>query len=96
MKKLKPLGNRVIIKKSENIDRTESGIILAGTAKEKPKWATVVAVGPGTDMTKMYIKPGDQVLCNSAGGTEVRIDKIDYIIHNQDDIIAVMVETDEE
>ncbi len=91
---IKPLADRVVIRFVEAEETTKSGIILAGAAKEKPQVAEVVAVGPGgnvegKDIT-MYVHIGDKVLISRYGGTEVKLDGIEYTIVRQNDILAVV------
>lgn len=92
--KLKPLGDRVVIKQLEAEEKTKSGIVLPGSAKEKPQEAEVVAVGPGGVVdgkeVKMEVKVGDRVIYSKYAGTEVKIDKEEYIIVRQSDILAVV------
>jgi len=92
--KLKPLGDRVVIKQLEAEEKTKSGIVLAGTAKEKPQEAEVVAVGPGGTVdgkeVKMEVKVGDKIIYSKYSGTEVKIDKEEYIIVKQGDILAIV------
>lgn len=89
---IKPLGDRVVIKMLESEETTKGGIILAGTAKEKPQMAEVVAVGPGIvedgKNIPMEVSVGDKVLMSKYAGTEVKIDGIEYIILSQKDILA--------
>ena len=89
---IKPLGDRVVIKMLESEETTKGGIILAGTAKEKPQMAEVVAVGPGLveDGVKipMEVAVGDKVLMSKYAGTEVKLDGVEYIILSQKDILA--------
>ena len=87
---IKPLGDRVVIKKLEAEEKTESGLILTGTAKEKPQAAEVVAVGPGTDDVEMVVKIGDQVVYSQYAGTEVKYDGEEYTILSQKDILATV------
>jgi chaperonin GroES len=92
--KVKPLADRVVIKMVEAEETTKGGIILAGTAKEKPSVAEVVAVGPGgivegKEIT-MYVKPGDRVLISKYAGTEVKLDGEEYTILKQNDILAIV------
>ena len=87
---LKPLADRVVIKMKENEETTKSGIILAGASKEKPQFAEVLAVGPGTEDVKMYIKEGDKVIINKYSGTEVKYEDTEYTIVKQDDILAIV------
>ena len=91
---IKPLADRVVIKMVEAQETTKSGIILAGSAKEKPQVAEVVAVGPGGVVdgkeVTMYLKPGDHVLMSKYAGTEVKIDGVEYTILRQDEILAIV------
>ena len=91
---IKPLMDRVVIKMTEAEETTASGIILAGSAKEKPKVAEIVAVGPGglvdgKEVT-MNVKVGDKVITGKYSGTEVKIDGEEYTIVRQNDILAVV------
>jgi chaperonin GroES len=92
--RVRPLADRVVIKKLEAEEKTKSGIVLTGTAKEKPQEAEVVAVGPGTIVDgkeiKMEVKVGDKVLFSKYAGTEVKVDGEEYTIIKQDDILAVV------
>ncbi len=89
---IKPLADRVVIKMAEAEETTKSGIILAGSAKEKPQFAEVVAVGPGGVVDGkeivMELKIGDKVLMSKYAGTEVKLDGQEYIILRQNDILA--------
>lgn len=87
---IKPLADRVVIKMLEAEETTKSGIVLPGSAKEKPQVAEVKAVGPGTDEVKMEVKVGDKVLISKYAGTEVKIDGEEYTIVKQGDILAVV------
>ncbi len=92
--KIKPLADRVVVKLTEAEETTKSGIILTGTAKEKPQVSEVIAVGPGGfvdgNEVKMYVKPGDKVLTSRYSGTEVKIDGVEYTIVKQEDILAIV------
>ncbi|MCD8248953.1 MAG: co-chaperone GroES [Lachnospiraceae bacterium] len=92
--KLKPLGDRVILKKREAEEMTKSGIILAAKSQEKPLDAEVMAVGPGTvedgKEIKMCVKPGDHVIYSQYAGNEVKLDDEEYVIVKQSDILAIM------
>ncbi|GAA0078159.1 co-chaperone GroES [Clostridium weizhouense] len=92
--RIKPLGERVVIKKLEAEEKTKSGIVLTGTAKEVPQEAEVVAVGPGAvvDGTRidMEVKVGDKVLYSRYAGTEVKVDGEEYMILKQEDILAIV------
>ncbi|MCX7615048.1 MAG: co-chaperone GroES [Clostridiales bacterium] len=91
---LKPLLDRVVIKMVETEETTKSGIILTGSAKEKPQVAEVIAVGPGGIVdgkeVKMQVNKGDKVITSKYSGTEVKIDSVEYIIVRQNDILAVV------
>ena len=92
--KIKPLADRVVIKMQEAEETTKSGIILAGSAKEKPEIAEVVAVGPGKKdddgkLIPMVVKKGDKVVINKYSGTEIKYKDEEYIIVRQDDILAI-------
>jgi chaperonin GroES len=92
--KIKPLGDKVVIKMLEGEETTKSGIVLPGSAKEKPQVAEVVAVGPGTVVdgkeVKMEVKVGDKVLMNKYSGTEVKYDGQEYTILEQKNILAIV------
>ena len=92
--KLKPLCDRVVIKQLEAEETTKSGIVLPGTAQEKPQQAEVVAVGPGGVVDgkeiKMEVKPGDKVIYSKYSGTEVKLEQDEFIIVRQSDILAVV------
>ncbi|MCI8879734.1 MAG: co-chaperone GroES [Clostridiaceae bacterium] len=92
--KLKPLSDRVVIKMVEAEETTASGIILAGSAKEKPQVAEVLAVGPGGVVdgkeVVMQVKVGDKVITSKYSGTEVKIDGEELIVVRQGDILAVV------
>lgn len=87
---IKPLQDRVVIKMVEAEETTKSGIILAGSAKEKPEVAQVIAVGPGKKDVTMAVSEGDKVLISKYSGTEVKIDGQEYTIVKMDDILAVV------
>ncbi len=91
---LKPLLDRVVVKSVEAEETTKSGIILAGSAKEKPQVMEVVAVGPGGVVdgkeVEMYVKVGDKVITAKYTGTEVKIDDTEYTIVKQEDILAIV------
>ncbi len=91
---IKPLADRVVIKKLEAEETTKSGIVLTGAAKERPQEAKVVAVGPGAIVdgkrVEMEVKVGDKVLYSKYAGTEVKVDGEEYTILKQDDILAIV------
>ena len=92
--KLKPLADRVVVKLQESEETTKSGIILAGSAKEKPQVAEVLAVGPGGNVEGkdivMYVKVGDHVITSKYSGTEIKLDGEEMTIVRQNDILAVV------
>jgi len=93
---LKPLADRIVVKKLEAEEKTAGGIVLPDTAKEKPQQAEVLAVGPGrfdekgTARQPMEVKVGDKVLFAKYSGTEVKIEGVEYIILSERDILAVI------
>ena len=87
---IKPLADRVVIKKLEDEEKTESGLILTGSAKEKPQAAEVIAVGPGTEEVEMVVKEGDHVIYSQYAGTEVKYAGEEYTILSQRDILATV------
>lgn len=91
---IKPLGDKVVLVNIEQEETTASGIVLPGTAKEKPQMALVKAVGPGGMIdgkeVVMQVKSGDKVIYSKYAGTEVKLNKDEYIIVRQSDILAVV------
>ncbi len=91
---IRPLADRIVIKMVEAEETTKGGIILAGSAKEKPQVAEVLAVGPGGVVDgkeiKMELKVGDKVLISKYAGTEVKVDGNEYTILRQSDVLAVV------
>jgi chaperonin 10 Kd subunit len=92
--KIKPLADRVVIKLVEEEETTKGGLILSGSAKEKPQVAEVIAVGPGGNVDgkeiKMQVTEGQKVIYSKYAGTEVKIDGEELIIVRQSDILAVV------
>ena len=92
--KLVPLGDKVVLKQLVAEETTKSGIVLTGSAKEKPQQAEVIAVGPGGMVdgkeVTMQVKAGDQVICTKYAGTEVKLDGEEYMIVRQSDILAIV------
>lgn len=90
--KIQPLADRVVIKMVETEETTKSGIVLPGTAKEKPQMAEVIAVGPGGVVDgkeiKMELAVGDRVITSKYAGTEVKLDGEEYTIVKQSDVLA--------
>jgi chaperonin GroES len=92
---LKPLADRVVVKPSAAEEKTKGGIIVPDTAKEKPVWGEVIAIGPGktSDEGKLIpleVKVGDRVLYGKYSGTEVTIDGEELLIMRESDIFAIM------
>ena len=92
--KIRPLADRVVIKMVEAEEKTKSGIVLPGSAKEQPQMAEVVEVGPGGVVDgkeiKMELKVGDKLLFSKYAGTEVKLDGQEFTILRQSDILAVV------
>jgi len=92
--KLVPLGDRVVLKHVEAEETTASGIVLPGQAKEQPQVAIVIAVGPGGMVdgkeVKMEVKADDKVIYSKYAGNEVKLDKEEYVIVRQNDILAIV------
>ena len=92
--KLTPLSDRVILKMVETEETTKGGIILTGSAKEKPSVAEVISVGPGGLVdgkeVQMIVKVGDKVLTSKYSGTEVKVDGEECTIVRQSDILAIV------
>ena len=92
---IRPLHDRVIVKRKEAVNTTVSGIIIPDSAKEKPLEGEIVAVGKGKlddngKRVKMEVKVGDNVLFSKYGGTEVKLDGEDYLIMREDDILGIV------
>ena len=94
--KLKPLADRVVIKMVEAEETTKSGIILTGTAKERPQIAEVIEVGPGglvdDKEVKMYVNVGDKVITSQSSGTKIKFEGEELIIVRQSDILAIVAD----
>jgi len=93
--KIKPLGDRVLIKPSEEKEKTKGGIVLPDTAKERPQEGEIVAVGEGkkTDDGKVIaptLKVGDKVLYGKYSGTEITVDGEEYLIMREEDVLAII------
>lgn len=94
--KMRPLGDRVVVKPLEEEERTKGGIVLPDTAKEKPQHGEVVAVGPGAwdeegeKRRPMDVKVGDRVLYGKYSGAEIKEDDEDYLILRESDILAIV------
>ena len=93
--RIKPLHDRIIVKRTEEEEKTKGGLIIPDTAKEKPAEGKVIAVGEGRikkDGTKipLEVKAGDRVLFSKYGGTEVKIDGEEHLMLREDDILAII------
>ena len=92
--KLTPLADRVVLKMVEVEETTKGGIILTGTAKEKPSIAEVISVGPGGmvdgNNVTMAVKVGDKVIIDKFAGTKVTLEDVEYIVVRQGDILAIV------
>ena len=92
--KLVPLQDKVVVKMVEVAETTKSGLILTGTAKEKPQVAEVLAVGPGIaegeNKVVMEVQVGDKVIMNKFGGTEIKLEGETFIVVRQADILAIV------
>ena len=93
--KIRPLHDRVIVKRLDHEERTEGGLYIPDTAKEKPQEAEVAAVGPGKlddsgNRQPMDVKAGDRVLIGKYSGSEIKIDGEEYVILREDEILAVI------
>ena len=93
--KLRPLGDKILVKRVEAETKTKSGIVLPDSAKEKPKRGKVHAVGTGKrldngELAPFAVKVGDEVLFTSYGGTEVKVDGEELLIMTEDDVLAVV------
>ena len=92
---IRPLQDRVLVKRVELQEQVRGGIIIPDTAKEKPQEAEVVAVGPGKlndegKRTPLEVQPGDRILMGKYSGSEIKIDDTDYVIVREDEILAVI------
>ena len=93
--KLKPLHDRVLVKRLEEEEKTKGGIIIPDTAKEKPIRGEIVAVGPGKTgddgkRIEMSVKVGDKVMFNKYAGTEIKVDGEEHLVMREDDIVAII------
>lgn len=91
---IRPLFDRVVVKSVDSEETTKSGIVLPGTAKEKPQMAEVVAVGPGGNVDgkeiTMQVKVGDNVIYSKYAGNEVKLDGSEFVVIRQSDVLAVV------
>ena len=93
--KIRPLGDRILVKRIEESEEVRGGIIIPDTAKEKPMQGEVQAVGPGrtTDdgkLQKMEVKVGDRILMGKYAGSEVKIDGHEFVILREDDVLGII------
>lgn len=92
---IRPLNDRILVKRLESEEKTAGGLFIPDSAKEKPAEGEIVAVGPGKMTDKgervaMDVKAGDRVLFSKYGGTDVKIEGVDYLIMREDDILGVV------
>jgi chaperonin GroES len=95
MAKLRPLGDKILIKRVEAESKTKSGIVLPDAAKEKPKRGKILSVGPGRrndkgELIAPSVKVGDEVIFTSYAGTEIKLDGEELMIMTEDDVLAVV------
>ena len=93
--KVKPLNDRVLVRRMDPEEKVKGGIIIPDTAKEKPQEGKAVAVGPGMKdkagkLIPMDVKAGDRILFTKYGGTEVKLDGKDYLILKEDDVMGIV------
>jgi len=93
--KIRPLNDRILVKRLESETKTAGGIIIPDSAKEKPAEGEIMAVGSGKlndkgERVALEVKKGDHVLFSKYGGTEVKVDGVDYLIMREDDILGVI------
>jgi len=93
--KIRPLGDRILVLRVEEEQKTAGGIIIPDSAKEKPQEGKIVAVGPGKmsddgKRSPMDVKEGDKILFSKYAGTEIKIDGVEHLFMREDDILGVM------
>ena len=93
--KIKPLQDRLVVKRIEEEDKTKGGIIIPDSAKEKPQEGRVVAIGDGKTLESgqkapLTVKPGDKILFGKYSGTEIKIDGEEHLILREDDVLAIV------
>ena len=93
--KVRPLGDKILLKRVEAESKTKSGIVLPEAAKEKPKRGTVIAVGDGKlldngERAKFQVKKGDEVIFASYAGTEIKIDNDEFLVLSEDEVLAIL------
>jgi chaperonin GroES len=92
---VKPLGDKILVKRLEAEETTKGGIVIPDSAKEKPKEGKVIAVGPGRVLDdgsrgKLQVQKGDRVLFTSYAGTEIKIDGDDFLVMDESDVLAIV------
>ncbi len=92
---IRPLQDRVILKRVKEEEKTKGGIIIPDTAKEKPMQGEIMAVGPGKTtedgkLHKLEVKPGDRILMSKYAGSEVKIDGEEFVILREDDVLGII------
>lgn len=93
--KLKPLGDRILVKRLTQEQKTKGGIIIPDTAQEKPQEAEVVAVGDGRvlengTVRKLELKSGDRILFSKYGGSEIKLDGVEHLILREEEVLAIV------
>ena len=93
--KIKPLGDKILVKRVEAETKTNSGIFLPESAKEKPQQAKVIAVGEGKvlengERAKPTLKKGDTIILSKWGGTELKLDGQEYLVMSEDEVLAIV------
>ena len=101
MAKIKPLGDKVLVKPNTSTEKTAGGIVLPDTAKERPQEGEVVAVGPGRvtengEKVKVNVSVGDTVIYSKYGGTEIKVDGTEYLILDESSLLAVKSSDDKD
>ena len=95
MAKLRPLGDKILVKRVEAESKTKSGIVLPDSAKEKPKRGKILAIGDGKrlengEKAPFSVKKGDEVIFTSYAGTEIKLDGVEYLILREDEVLGVL------
>jgi len=93
--RIKPLNDRILVKRLEAEEKTKGGIVLPETAKEKPKEGEVIAVGPGKLLESgkrqsLELKKGDKIIFESYAGTEIKVDGKEYLLMKEDDVLGII------
>ncbi|HEY0074557.1 MAG TPA: co-chaperone GroES [Abditibacteriaceae bacterium] len=99
MAKIKPLGDKVLVQPNTSTEKTAGGIVLPDSAKERPQEGKVIAVGPGRvtdngEKVKVNVKEGDTVIYSKYGGTEIKVDGVEYLILDESSLLAVKKDSD--